>query len=151
MDQPPYGRWFPKWITNLSYNALDRHNTGPRKNKIAYYWEAENGEKRKLTYSDLYVEVNKFASALKKLGVKKGDRVTIYLPMIPELPISMLATVRIGAIHSVIFAGFTAQAVASRLNDSQSKLVITSDGSFRRGKTIELKPIVDEAIKQTRA
>jgi len=149
MDQPPYGRWFPKWRTNISYNALDRQVAGPRKNKVAYYWEGENGEKRKLTYNDLYVEVNKFASALKKLGVKKGDRITIYLPMIPELPISMLACVRLGAIHSVIFAGFTAQAVASRINDSTSKLVITSDGAYRRGKTLELKPIVDEAIKQT--
>jgi len=149
MDQPPYGRWFPKWRTNISYNALDRQVAGPRKNKVAYYWEGENGEKRKLTYNDLYVEVNKFASALKKLGVKKGDRITIYLPMIPELPISMLACVRLGAIHSVIFAGFTAQAVASRINDSTSKLVITSDGAYRRGKTLELKPIVDEAIRQT--
>ncbi len=149
MDQPPYGKWFPNWRTNMSHNALDRQVAGPRKNKVAYYWEGENGEKRKLTYNDLYVEVNKLASALKKLGVKKGDRITIYLPMIPELPISMLACVRLGAIHSVIFAGFTAQAIASRINDSTSKFVITSDGSFRRGKTLELKPIVDEAIKQT--
>jgi len=148
MDQPPFGRWFSKWKSNMSYNALDRHVSGPRRNKIAYYWEGENGEKRKFTYNDLYVEVNKFASALKKLGVKKGDRITIYLPMIPELPISMLAAVRLGAIHSVIFAGFTASAVANRMNDSQSKIVITADGAFRRGKTIELKPIVDEAVKQ---
>jgi acetyl-CoA synthetase len=148
INEPPYGRWFSKWTTNLSYNALDRHVAGPRKNKIAFYWEGENGEKRKFTYEDLHTEVNKFASALKKLGVKKGDRITIYLPMIPELPISMLAAVRIGAIHSVIFAGFTAQAVASRMNDSKSKIVITSDGSFRRGKTIALKPIVDDAVKQ---
>jgi len=148
LDQPPYGRWFSKWKSNMCYNALDRHMSGPRKNKIAYYWEGENGERRKFTYNDLYVEVNKFASALKKLGVKKGDRITIYLPMIPELPISMLAAVRLGAIHTVIFAGFTASAVANRANDSQSKIVITADGSFRRGKTIQLKPIVDEAIKQ---
>jgi acetyl-CoA synthetase len=148
MDQPPFGRWFAKWKSNMSYNALDLQVSGPRKNKIAYYWEGENGEKRKFTYNDLYVEVNKFASALKKLGVKKGDRITIYLPMIPELPISMLAAVRLGAIHSVIFAGFTASAVANRMNDSQSKIVITADGAFRRGKTIELKPIVDEAVKQ---
>lgn len=149
MDQPPFGKWFPKWRTNLSYNALDRNNAGARKNKIAYFWEGENGEKRRLTYSDLYIEVNKFASALKKLGVKKGDRVTIYLPMIPELPISMLACVRLGAIHSVIFAGFTAQAIASRINDSSSKVVITADGAYRRGKTLDLKTIVDEAVKQT--
>lgn len=148
MAEPPYGRWFPNWRTNISYNALDRQIAGPRKNKIAFYWEGENGEKRKLTYNDLYVEVNKFAFALKKLGVKKGDRITIYLPMIPELAISMLACVRLGAIHSVIFAGFTAQAIASRINDSRSKIVITTDGAYRRGKTLELKPIVDEAIKQ---
>ncbi len=149
MDQPPYGRWFPEWKTNISYNALDRQVSGPRKDKVAYYWEGENGDKRKLTYNDVYAEVNRFTSALKKLGIKKGDRITIYLPMIPELPISMLAAVRLGAIHSVIFAGFTAQSVANRINDSGSKLVITSDGAYRRGKTIELKPIVDEAVKQT--
>jgi len=146
--EPPYGRWFANWKTNLSYNALDRHVSGSSKSKVAYYWEGEGGEKRKITYNELYEEVNKFASALKKLGVKKGDRVTIYLPMIPELPISMLATVRLGAIHSVIFAGFTAQSVASRINDSKSTALITADGSFRKGKTIELKSIVDEAIKQ---
>jgi acetyl-CoA synthetase len=149
MDQPPYGRWFAGWKTNISYNALDRQVAGSRKKKIAYYWEGENGDKRTLTYNELYEEVNKFASALKKLGVKKGDRITIYLPMIPELPISMLATVRIGAIHTVIFAGFTAQSIASRINDSDSKLVITADGSYRKGKTLELKPIVDEALKQS--
>ncbi len=149
MDQPPYGKWFPKWKSNISYNALDRQVAGPRKKKVAYYWEGENGDKRTLTYNDLYEEVNKFASALKKLGVKKGDRVTIYLPMIPELPISMLAVERLGAIHTVIFAGFTAQSVAGRVNDSKSKLVITADGAYRKGKTLELKPIVDEAIKQS--
>jgi acetyl-CoA synthetase len=149
MDQPPYGRWFPRWKTNISYNALDRYVSGPKANKVAFYWEGENGEKRKLTYKDLYIEVNKLASGLRKLRVKKGDRVTIYLPMIPELPIAMLACVRLGAIHSVIFAGFTAQSIASRINDSTSKVVITSDGAYRRGKILELKPIVDESIKQT--
>ena len=149
MDQPPYGRWFPEWKANLSYNALDRQVAGPRKKKVAYYWEGENGEKRTLTYNDLYEEVNKLASALKKLGVKKGDRITIYLPMIPELPISMLAVTRLGAIHTVIFAGFTAQSIASRMTDSKSKMVITADGAFRKGKTLDLKPIVDEAIKQS--
>jgi acetyl-CoA synthetase len=148
LDHPPYGQWFPKWETNICYNALDRHVSGSRAKKVAYFWEAENGEKRTLTYAELHEQVNRFASALKKLGVKKGDRVTIYLPMIPELPIAMLATVRLGAIHSVIFAGFTAQAVATRMTDSRSKIVITSDGAFRKGKVLELKPIVDEAIKQ---
>ncbi len=150
MAQPPYGKWFPQWKSNMSYNALDRQVAGPKKSKVAYYWEGENGDKRTLTYNDLYEEVNKFASAMKKLGVKKGDRITIYLPMIPELPISMLAAVRIGAIHSVIFAGFTAQSISNRIDDSRSKLVITADGAFRKGKTLDLKPIVDEAIKQTK-
>jgi acetyl-CoA synthetase len=149
MPQPPFGRWFPKWKSNLTYNALDRHVKSPRKNKVAFYWEGENGEKRTLTYNDVYEEVNKFASGLRKLGVKKGDRVTIYLPMIPELPISMLACVRLGAIHSVIFAGFTAQSIASRITDSNSKVVITADGTFRKGKTLDLKTIADEAIKLT--
>ena len=148
MAQPPYGRWFPRWKSNITYNSLDRHINSAKKNKVAFYWEGENGDKRTLTFNDLYEEVNKFASALKKLGVKKGDRITIYLPMIPELPISMLACLRLGAIHSVIFAGFTAQSVANRIADSKSKLVITADGSLRKGKTLDLKPIVDEALKQ---
>jgi acetyl-CoA synthetase len=149
MAQPPYGRWFPNWKSNITYNALDRHVKSGGKNKIAYYWEGENGEKRTLTFNEVYEEVNRLASGLKKLGIKKGDRVTIYLPMIPELPISMLAILRLGAIHSVIFAGFTAQSIANRISDSKSKLVITTDGAFRKGKVLELKPIVDEAIKQT--
>lgn len=148
IDEPPYGKWFPKWKTNICYNALDRHVRSSRKNKVAYYWEGENGERKTLTYYELYREVNKLASALKAFGVEKGDRVTIYLPMIPELPTSMLACVRLGAIHSVIFAGFSFQAVADRVNDSQSKVVITADGGYRRGKVIELKPTVDEAITQ---
>jgi acetyl-CoA synthetase len=149
MNQPPYGRWFPQWKSNISYNALDRHVAGPKKNKVAYYWEGENGEKRTITYQELYDEVNKFASALKKLGMKKGDRITMYLPMIPELPISMLAALRLGLIHSVIFAGFTAQSVANRIDDSKSKIVVTVDGGFRKGKTLDLKSIVDEAVKKT--
>ena len=148
-DDPPYAEWFPLRKTNISYNALDRHVESWRKNKVAYYWEGENGERRTLTYYDLYKEVNRMAAVMKKLGVREGDRVTIYLPMIPELPISMLASVRIGAIHSVIFAGFAAQAIADRVNDSKSKLIITADGGFRRGKVVEIKPIVDEALKHT--
>ena len=149
IDEPPYAKWFPIRKTNISYNALDRHVGSWRKNKVAFYWEGENGEKRTLTYYDLYKEVNKFSSILKKLGVRKGDRVTMYMPMIPELVISMLATVRIGAIHSVIFAGFTSQAIADRVNDSQSKVIITADEGYRRGKTVEIKPVVDEALKHT--
>lgn len=149
MVEPPYAKWFASMKTNISYNALDRHVESWRKNKVAFYWEGENGEKRTLTYYDLYREVNKFASVLRRLGVRKGDRVTIYMPMIPELIISMLATVRIGAIHSVIFAGFAAQAIADRVNDSQSKVIITADESYRRGKTVEIKGVVDEALKHT--
>ena len=145
-DEPPYGRWFADWTTNLCYNALDRH-VKSRGNKVAYYWEGENGDKKSLTYTELFDQVNRLASALKKLGVKKGDRITIYLPMIPELPISLLAAVRLGAIHTVIFAGFTAQAVANRINDSKSRFVIAADGFFRKSKTVELKSIVDDAVK----
>ncbi len=148
-DGPPYGKWFSKWKTNLCYNSLDRHLAGVRRDKVAYYWEGENGDKRVLTYSDLHAAVNKLASGLKNLGVRRGDRVTLYLPMIPELPISMLACVRLGAIHSVVFAGFTSRSLASRINDSQSKVVITADGAYRRGKTIELKSIVDQAVQET--
>jgi acetyl-CoA synthetase len=149
MDEPPYAKWFPVRKTNISYNALDRHVGSWRKNKVAFYWEGENGDKRTLTYYDLYKEVNRFSSILKRLGVREGDRVTMYMPMIPELVISMLATVRIGAIHSVIFAGFTSQAIADRVNDSQSKVIITADEGYRRGKTVEIKAVVDEALKHT--
>jgi len=149
MSEPPYGKWFPRWKTNLSYNALDRHMGTPTERKIAYFWEGESGEKRTLTYAQLYEEVNKFASVLRKMGVGKGDRVTIYLPMIPELPIAMLATVRIGALHTVIFAGFTAQSITTRVNDSTSKVIITADGGLRKGKTIELKSIVDQALRDS--
>ncbi|MDA4112117.1 MAG: acetate--CoA ligase [Thaumarchaeota archaeon] len=149
LEKPPFGRWFSRWKTNICYNSLDRHATTWRKNKIAYYWEGEDGTSRAITFGQLFREVCKFAAALRRLGVKKGDRVTIYLPMIPELPVAMLATLRLGAIHSVIFAGFTAQAVADRVNDSASKIIITSDGAYRRGKVIKLKPVVDEALKQT--
>lgn len=149
LSSPPYGRWFANWKTNICYNALDRHLNSPRKNKIAYYWEGEDGSERAISYKQLHSEVSRFAQVLKRFGVGKGDRVTIYLPMIPELPVAMLATLRLGAIHSVIFAGFTAQAVADRIADSDSKVVITADGAFRRGKVINLKSVVDEALAHT--
>src|SRR5579872_2279912 len=104
LDTPPFGKWFSHWKTNIAFNALDRHVSGWRKNKVAYYWEGEDGTSRAISFDTLFKEVCKFSNALKKLGVKKGDRVTIYLPMIPELPVAMLATLRLGAIHSVIFA-----------------------------------------------
>lgn len=142
----PFYKWFVGGALNASVNCLDRHVDSDLKNKAAIIWEAENKESRAFTYSQLYRSVNMFASALKNLGVKKGDRVTIYLPMVPELPIAMLACARIGAIHTVVFSGFSAQALSDRVNDSNSRVVITADGGFRRGKLVELKKVVDEAI-----
>src|SRR2546428_1229482 len=145
-SDPPFYKWFVGGALNASVNCLDRHVDSDLKNKAAIIWEAENKESRSFTYSQLYRSVNKFASALKSLGVKKGDRVTIYLPMVPELPIAMLACARIGAIHTVVFSGFSSQALSDRVNDSNSRVVITADGGFRRGKLVELKKVVDEAI-----
>jgi acetyl-CoA synthetase len=145
-SQPPFYKWFVGGILNASVNCLDRHVDSDFKNKVAIIWEAENKEIRSFTYSQLYRSVNKFGNALKNLGVKKGDRVTIYLPMVPELPIAMLACARIGAVPTVVFSGFSGQALSDRVNDSNSEVVITADGGFRRGKLIELKKIVDEAI-----
>ncbi len=119
---------------------------GPNKDKTAYIWEGESGESRSLSYKELYYEVNKFANALKSLGVGKGDTVSIYLPMIPELPIAMLACAKIGAIHSVVFSGFWAKAFQDRINDSGSKVAITADGFTRRGKELNLKENVDKIM-----
>ena len=145
----PFARWFVGGQLNACVNAVDRHINSDEKNKVAIMWEGENGEHRSFTYYQLYHSVNKFANALKNLGVQKGDRVTIYLPMVPELPIAMLACSRIGAIHSVVFSGFSAQALSDRICDSKSKVIVTADGGFRRGKVIELKSIVDNAISST--
>jgi acetyl-CoA synthetase len=145
----PFARWFVGGQLNACVNAVDRHINSDEKNKVAIMWEGENGEHRSFTYYQLYHSVNKFANALKNLGVQKGDRVTIYLPMVPELPIAMLACSRIGAIHSVIFSGFSAQALSDRICDSKSKVIVTADGGFRRGKVIELKSVVDDAISST--
>ena len=142
---PPYARWFAGGRLNASYQCLDRHVKTWRRSKVAIYWEGETGETRVLSYSTLFREVNRFASALRKLGVKKGDRVALYLPMIPELPVAMLACARIGAVHTVIFSGFSAQAICDRIGDTQAKLIITADGSYRRGKPLALKEIADEA------
>jgi len=146
---PPFAKWFPGGMLNASYLCVDRHLKTWRRNKVAIYWEGENGEERTLSYSQLYREVNRLAFALQKLGVKDGDRVAIYLPMIPELPIAMLATARIGAIHTVVFSGFSSIALADRVNDTEAKVVITADGGFRRGKVLQLKEIVDEALEKT--
>lgn len=144
---PPFARWFVGGRLNASYVCVDVHVRGWRKNKVALYWEGEPGDSRTLSYAELYREVNRFASVLKKIGVRKGDRVALYLPMIPELPISMLACARIGAPHTVIFSGFSAGALADRVSDVQAKVIVTADGSYRRGRTISLKSIVDEVIK----
>ncbi|MEM4137948.1 MAG: AMP-binding protein, partial [Sulfolobaceae archaeon] len=140
-------KWFIGGELNASYNAVDRHLNSPRKYKAAIIWESEIGERRSITYQELFYEVNKWSNALKQLGVTKGDRVTIYMPLTPEGIIAMLATVRIGAIHSVVFAGFGAQALADRILDAESKVIITADGFYRRGKLVELKKTVDEALK----
>jgi acetyl-CoA synthetase len=145
--KPPYAKWYIGGKLNVAYNCLDRHVAGPRKTKAALIWEGEPGDSRVLTYWDLYREVNLFASALKRHGVRKGDRVTIYMPMVPELPIAMLACARVGAAHSVIFGGFSPEAVRERIHDAESTLVITADGGWRRGATVPLKKNTDEALR----
>jgi len=144
----PDAKWFVGGKLNVSDNCLDRHVEGPRRNKAAFIWEGEPGDTRVLTYWDLYREVNHFASALRKRGVKKGDAVTIYMPMIPELPIAMLACARIGAPHSVVFGGFSPESLRDRINDCKSKVVITADGGWRRGGQVALKKNTDEALKE---
>jgi acetyl-CoA synthetase len=145
----PYARWFVGGRTNLAYNCLDRHVTGGRRTKAAIVWEGEPGDERVLTYGDLLREVSRVANALKQLGVRRGDRVAIYLPMVPELPIAMLACARIGAAHTVIFGGFSAEALRDRINDAQAKVLVTADGGWRRGALVPLKQHADEAVAQT--
>ncbi len=144
---PPHAKWFVGGKLNVSANCLDRHVATARRNKAALIWEGEPGDRRTLTYWDLYREVNRFANVLKKLGVRKGDRVAIYLPMIPELPIAMLACTRVGAVHSVVFGGFSADSLRDRINDAEAKLVITANGGYRRGNIVPLKKFADEAIE----
>lgn len=143
---PPFARWFVGGQLNVSVNCLDRHIDNHHKNKAAIIWQGENGTVQTYTYYQLYLAVNRVASALKELGINKGDRITIYLPMIPELLITMLACTRIGAIHTVVFSGFSVKALSDRVNDSMSKLIITADYGIRRGNKVQLKKVVDEAI-----
>ncbi len=145
----PFYKWFTGGKTNVVHNALDRHVQSWRRNKVAMIWEGEPGDVRTYSYWDLWREVNRFANVLKSKGVKKGDTVTIYMGRVPELPIAMLATVKIGALHSVVYGGFSEQALADRVNDADSKVVITCDGAWLRGKTVNLKDIADEALQKT--
>ena len=143
---PPFAKWFVGGEINLSYNCIDRHLDTWRKNKAAIIWEGELGEERVLTYQDLHREVSKFSNALKGLGVKKGDRVAIYMGMVPELAIAMLSCARIGATHSIIFGGFSAEAIKDRVNDAEANVIITADGSYRKGNIVPLKKNVDDSL-----
>jgi acetyl-CoA synthetase len=143
---PPWVQWFTGGTLNASYNCLDRHVEAGGGDKVAYHWEGEPGETRTITYRDLYEETCRFANALRALGVGKGDRVAIYLPMIPELPVAMLACARIGAAHSVVFGGFSAEALKDRIEDAEAKILITADGGYRRGNIVPLKQAADDAL-----
>ena len=145
----PYAKWFVGGTLNASYNCLDRHVAAGRGEKVAFYWEGEPGDSRVVTYRELHEETQRFANSLRSLGVEKGDRVNIYLPMIPEAAVAMLACARIGAVHSVVFGGFSAQALADRINDASAKVLITADGGWRRGEVFPLKPQADVALQGT--
>ena len=145
----PYSKWFVGGKLNVSYNCLDRHVIAGKGNKVAFHFEGEPGDTRTITYSQMLDEVQKFANVLKGLGVNKGDRVNIYLPMIPEAAVAMLACARIGAVHSVVFGGFSSQALSDRINDAEAKVLITADGGYRRGEVFALKPQADEAVAST--
>ncbi|MGH2801397.1 MAG: AMP-binding protein, partial [Thermoleophilaceae bacterium] len=145
----PYAKWFAGGRINLSENCLDRHVQSGRGAKAAYHWEGEPGDARTVTYRDLLDETQRCANALKELGVRKGDRVAIYMPMIVELPVAMLACARIGAPFTVVFGGFSAEALAGRINDSEARLLVTADGGYRKGSVVQLKRNADDALAQT--
>ena len=143
----PFARWFVGGQLNASDNCLDRFIGTPRQNKVAFYWEGEPGDTRVISYRQLWADTCRLANVLKDLGIRKGDRVTIYMPMVPELPVALLACARIGAVHSVVFGGFSAEALADRIHDSQSRVLITADGGYRRGGIVPLKRTADEALR----
>jgi acetyl-CoA synthetase len=145
----PHAKWFVGGTLNASVNCVDRHVRTARRNKAALIWEGEPGDRRTLTYWDLYRQVGTFANVLKSLGVKRGDRVALYLPLIPELAIAMLACARIGAVHSVVFGGFSAESLRDRINDAKAVLLVTADGGYRRGQIVPLKQMADEALRET--
>ncbi|MEP6905682.1 MAG: AMP-binding protein, partial [Gemmatimonadales bacterium] len=147
--KPPHSKWFIGGKLNVSANCLDRHLDGSRRDAPAIIWEGEPGDERTVTYAQLHAEVARLGSALRSLGVTKGDRVAIYLPMIPEAAIAMLACARIGAIHSVVFGGFSPESLRDRINDSECKVLITADGSYRRGQVVALKRNADMALEET--
>src|SRR6476661_3592761 len=145
----PFAKWFVGGSLNVSYNCLDRHVAAGHGDQVAYHWEGEPGDIRTITYAQLLDDVSRLANALKSLGVQRGDRVNVYLGMVPELPMSLLACARIGAVHSVVFGGFSADSLRDRINDAEAKVLITGDGAWRRGGIVPLKEIADDALAAT--
>jgi acetyl-CoA synthetase len=147
--EKPFFKWFVGGKFNIVYNCLDRYMQTPTRTKVAYYWEGDDGTTRTITYEDLYVMTNRIAKGLQKLGVKKGDRVAVYMPAIPEMVAAILAVARLGAVHMVVFGGFAASALRDRMIDGKATVLITADGSYRGGKLVDLKTIADEAVLET--
>jgi len=147
-SEAPFYKWFTGAQTNIVHNAIDRHLKSYRKNKLALIWEGEDGSRRPFSYHALNREVTKFASILKSMGVNKGDIVTIYMPRVPEAVVAMLACAKLGAAHSVVYGGFSVEALADRIQDAESKVLVTADGAFLRGKIVPLKKIADEAMSR---
>ena len=145
----PFSRWFVGGTLNVSYNCLDRHVAAGLGDRVAIHWEGEPGDTRTITYAELLAEVERFANVLKGLGIRRGDRVAIYMPMIPELPVAMLACTRVGAAHSVVFGGFSPDALRDRINDAEAKVLVTADGGWRRGAPVALKEHADTALAGT--
>ncbi|MDQ3897575.1 MAG: AMP-binding protein, partial [Actinomycetota bacterium] len=145
----PFAKWFVGGKLNVSYNCVDRHVEAGRGDRVAFHWEGEPGDTRTITYADLLTEVGRFAAVLRSLGVARGDRVAIYMPMIPELPVAMLACARLGAAHSVVFGGFSSESLRDRINDAEAKVLVTADGGWRRGNVIPLKENADAAVAET--